>query len=459
MRVRARGRHARGRRRVLVLRRPVILVASSSYQEVLDGRDRRPAALLGRRSIPDLYGDALPTGPEARIIAGRPGVKIPSCQGERLSYRRRRTATRSTACRTTSSSTTTPRLFPQLSPTRSARSRSRSCSRTSGATRCRTGPGTVRSRRSYQELQADCFAGACSTTSPTNGNPVDAESAATSRSSLGAMLQFSRRARHVARRPVGARQRVRPRQRVPGRLRVRRRAVRRPTSRPPAAPRGAPVHQRGPTPDQGGRRPRRRCDPAHRRPAQRLLLAGRAAATRRSRPRTSPPSTAASAGPIPKCGAPRPTSSRSKNRVFYCLDDGYVAFDEPFLQSVYDEIGDFGVASLIANPWATYVQTIQGIPGVADNNLEVVLQTDCYRGGWRGRVLQRRPRGRLSSRPATSTSSCRHSSCTAAPAGWSPTSRSRSCGWRSSGAGFLGGYKAAITTTSPKRPPSSSRAL
>jgi predicted metalloprotease len=71
-----------------------------------------------------------------------------------------------------------------------------------------------------------------------------------------------------------------------------------------------------------------------------------------------------------------------KNRVFFCIDDGYVAFDEPFLESVYSQIGDFGVATLIANPFATYVQTIQGIPGVADNSLAAVLQADCYTGGW-----------------------------------------------------------------------------
>jgi predicted metalloprotease len=85
---------------------------------------------------------------------------------------------------------------------------------------------------------------------------------------------------------------------------------------------------------------------------------------------------------IPKCGRTTLTRKQVQNRVFYCIDDGYIAFDEPFLQRVYDEIGDFGVASLIANPWATRVQTIQGIPGVADNGLAVVFQADCYSGGW-----------------------------------------------------------------------------
>jgi len=85
---------------------------------------------------------------------------------------------------------------------------------------------------------------------------------------------------------------------------------------------------------------------------------------------------------IPRCGSTRPSVSTVENRVYFCIDDEYVAFDEPFLQGVYDDIGDFGVSSLIANPYATHVQIDQGIPGATDNTLEAVLQADCYTGGW-----------------------------------------------------------------------------
>ena len=71
-----------------------------------------------------------------------------------------------------------------------------------------------------------------------------------------------------------------------------------------------------------------------------------------------------------------------QSRVYFCIDDGYVAFDQPFLQKVYDQIGDFGVSTLIANPWATHVQLEQGTPGASDNTLEAVMQADCYTGGW-----------------------------------------------------------------------------
>ena len=70
------------------------------------------------------------------------------------------------------------------------------------------------------------------------------------------------------------------------------------------------------------------------------------------------------------------------NRVFYCIDDDYVAFDQPFLQQIYDQIGDFGVTSLVAGSFATRVQKLQGEPGVEDNGLAIVLQADCYTGGF-----------------------------------------------------------------------------
>ncbi len=92
-----------------------------------------------------------------------------------------------------------------------------------------------------------------------------------------------------------------------------------------------------------------------------------------------------SAGPkdqLPVCGGTTPPRSEIKNRVFYCIDDGYFAFDEPYLQSVYDNIGDFGVATLLANPWATYVQIAQGFPGVEDNADNAVLGAHCYMGGF-----------------------------------------------------------------------------
>jgi predicted metalloprotease len=85
---------------------------------------------------------------------------------------------------------------------------------------------------------------------------------------------------------------------------------------------------------------------------------------------------------LPECGGTEQPKSVVKNRVFYCIDDGNFGFDEPYLQRIYDEIGDFGVLTLFSNPFATYVQTIQGFPGVNENADNAVLGADCYTGGF-----------------------------------------------------------------------------
>jgi predicted metalloprotease len=84
----------------------------------------------------------------------------------------------------------------------------------------------------------------------------------------------------------------------------------------------------------------------------------------------------------PKCGGRTTTTEEIKNRVFYCVDDGYFAFDADYLQHIYDDIGDFGVATLLANPIGTYVQTLQNFPGADTNSDNAVLGDDCYTGGF-----------------------------------------------------------------------------
>ncbi|HSO96818.1 MAG TPA: neutral zinc metallopeptidase [Acidimicrobiia bacterium] len=71
-----------------------------------------------------------------------------------------------------------------------------------------------------------------------------------------------------------------------------------------------------------------------------------------------------------------------QNRVLFCLNSTYIAFDEPLLDKIYKKIGDFGVATLIADTYATYVQFKQNFPGVQDNTINAVLGADCYSGAW-----------------------------------------------------------------------------
>jgi predicted metalloprotease len=112
---------------------------------------------------------------------------------------------------------------------------------------------------------------------------------------------------------------------------------------------------------------------------------------------------------LPSCGGTTQEVKAVDNRVFYCIDDGNFGFDGPYLDHVYNDIGDFGVAALLANPFATYVQTLQDFPGVDTNEDNAVLGADCYTGGLRPCSTRccsstRRPANRRSRcRPATST--------------------------------------------------------
>lgn len=85
---------------------------------------------------------------------------------------------------------------------------------------------------------------------------------------------------------------------------------------------------------------------------------------------------------LPTCGGALDAAD-VENRVFYCPDDGgYIAFDADYFGEVYSEIGDFAVGTLLASAWAVYVQDLKDFPGVEDNAANAILGADCYTGGF-----------------------------------------------------------------------------
>ncbi len=88
----------------------------------------------------------------------------------------------------------------------------------------------------------------------------------------------------------------------------------------------------------------------------------------------------------PECGGRVLTKDEISNRIFYCIDDDYVAFDEDYVQYIYDDIGDFGVMVLFSNAWATYALLQQEFPGAAENTDAAVDRADCYTGGFSAAV-------------------------------------------------------------------------
>jgi predicted metalloprotease len=327
-------------------------------------------------TFPKIYGGHYDPVPSSRIIAGHPGVKLPRCNGERLSYHD--VAGNAFYClHDNFIAYDDTHLFPELYSDFGPFAVALVLSHEFGhAVQDR---GHVRADRTVeQELQADCFAGAWTDDVAENGGPVRYEPGDLE-VSLAAMLEFRD---------------------APG------------SSPDDSSAHGSAFDRVNAFQDGfefgAGRCAAYEIDPPL---VVQLPFSSRADAKQggnvpaakvvpltvdllndfysQVEPRYTPLSTrdvtsfdSSKRASIPACGGTRLDTEAVKNRVFYCLDDGYLAFDEPFLENIYSQIGDFGVATLIANPWATYVQTIQGIPGVADNSLATVLQADCYTGGW-----------------------------------------------------------------------------
>ena len=185
-------------------------------------RSRSPSPTsrtTGPTSSPTSTARATSRFPQSRIIAGRPGVKLPPCQGERLSYRD--VAGNAFYCCGDNfvvydDAHLFPDLYADIGPfavalvlahewghaVQDRAGESRPIARSTGA------PGRLLRRRRGPR------------TSPRRRRPV-AVRAGRPRSLARGAAAVPRRARVVARRPVGPRQRVRPGERVPGRLRVR----------------------------------------------------------------------------------------------------------------------------------------------------------------------------------------------------------------------------------------------
>jgi predicted metalloprotease len=86
---------------------------------------------------------------------------------------------------------------------------------------------------------------------------------------------------------------------------------------------------------------------------------------------------------LPKCPSLNFTASDYKDSVFYCEDEDFVAYDRDLIRGVYNDIGDFGVATLIGNAWASAMQSRLAITG---ESKPVGLQADCFTGAWVGSV-------------------------------------------------------------------------
>ncbi len=85
----------------------------------------------------------------------------------------------------------------------------------------------------------------------------------------------------------------------------------------------------------------------------------------------------------PRCGTEQLTEDQAKNNVFYCAPENYVGYDDTFLRNVYDAIGDFGVATLMAHQFAVAAQLQNQVDAAAT---QAQLQQSCLTGAWAATV-------------------------------------------------------------------------
>ncbi len=94
------------------------------------------------------------------------------------------------------------------------------------------------------------------------------------------------------------------------------------------------------------------------------------------------------------CGGTDVDPEFALGNVWYCLDDDYIAWDEPGLfVPVIEEIGDFAVGMLIASQYARAA----GIRlGIEEFDAATLLQIDCLSGAWAGNAAHREPEDSVS---------------------------------------------------------------
>ena len=195
-------------------------------------------------AMPDVYGqpyEAIPTGPRLRVLGVEPAAELRGRRPDPRRRTRRSPATRSTAATATSSPTTSRGCCPSCATT-SVSSRSVSSSRTRSATRCRRAVGYDPPATVYFEQQADCFAGAWAQHVADSDDENVHLASSDLDTALAGLLTLSDPSGIDGAQDGRARQRLRPGQRVPGRVRGWRGGVRRLRERPALGHRGR-VHE------------------------------------------------------------------------------------------------------------------------------------------------------------------------------------------------------------------------
>jgi predicted metalloprotease len=90
---------------------------------------------------------------------------------------------------------------------------------------------------------------------------------------------------------------------------------------------------------------------------------------------------------MPECGGEEYEPDEVLQSIFFCVDDNYVAWDDEWLEDVNTEIGDFGLAVLVAQQWSISAQIQDGQEKEVIESKNGRLQQSCFTGAWAFAVL------------------------------------------------------------------------
>lgn len=91
---------------------------------------------------------------------------------------------------------------------------------------------------------------------------------------------------------------------------------------------------------------------------------------------------------VPECGGVELTEEEGTYMIRFCLDENYVIWDDVMMRTVHENIGDFGVATLLGLTWTEAAQSQLGSDEAFIRSRDGSLQQACFTGSWAGRLME-----------------------------------------------------------------------
>lgn len=90
---------------------------------------------------------------------------------------------------------------------------------------------------------------------------------------------------------------------------------------------------------------------------------------------------------VPDCGGEELSEEDGTYTIRFCFEENYVIWDDVMMQTVHENIGDFGVATLLGLTWTEAAQKQLGSDEAFITSRDGSLQQACFTGAWAGRLM------------------------------------------------------------------------